>query len=82
MLPRLQVLLEAADKFACTYEDKEAMAARARVLAALQVGALYIVLLHGVYLVLDLYQPGEGPSKPVSTTPLLFQCYYLKVVKK
>ena len=58
MLPRLQVLLEAADKFACTYEDKEAMAARARVLAALQVGALYIVLLHGVYLVLDLDQPG------------------------
>ena len=42
MLPRLQVLLEAADKFACTYEDKEAMAARARVLGALQ------VLLHTV----------------------------------
>ena len=48
MLPRLQVLLEAADKFACTYEDKEAMAARARVLGALQVTALYIVLLHTV----------------------------------
>ena len=44
-MPRLQVLLEAADKFACTYEDKEAMAARARVLGALQVGAL---LLHRV----------------------------------
>ena len=32
-----QVLLEAADKFASTYEDKQAQAARARVLGALQV---------------------------------------------
>jgi len=36
VLDSIEVLLEAADKFACTYEDKEAMAARARVLGALQ----------------------------------------------